>query len=121
MLEAGQYVFLKARIESRFDSPDQMSIRVNQVTLLPEVLEKFSKMLSVTVFLNDLSVESISKLVQAAKFHKGKCSMRIRIHDPLENTTIDLPSKKFRVNPKEMIGALAEMPEFQVRVVGKIG
>ncbi|MFZ4522452.1 MAG: DNA polymerase III subunit alpha [Bacteroidales bacterium] len=119
MLEEGQYVFLKARIESRFDSPDQMSIRVNQVVLLSEVMEKFSKVISLTLVLNELTVDTIHKLHQAANDHKGKCRMRIRIYDPDENITIDLPSRKYRVNPKEMIDALAELPEVHVRVFGE--
>ena len=120
MLGEGQYVFLKARIESRFDSPDQMTIRINQVTLLPEVMEKFSKVLSLTLTLSDLALETIHKLHHAAKLHKGKCLMRIRIQDPVENFTIDLPSKKYKVNPKDMINALAEMPEIQFRVFGEV-
>ncbi|MCX6267642.1 MAG: DNA polymerase III subunit alpha [Bacteroidetes bacterium] len=119
MLEEGQYVFLKARIESRFDSPDQMTIRINQVILLSEVMEKFTKVLSLTIILNELMADTIYKLHQAASKSKGKCQMRIRVHDPEENITIDLPSKKYKVNPKEMIRALTEMPEIQIRVFGE--
>jgi DNA polymerase-3 subunit alpha len=120
MLEEGQYVFLKARIESRFDSPDQMSIRVNQVILLSEVMEKFAKVLTLTIILDELTVDTIHKLHEAANVCKGKCRMRIRIHDPDENITIDLPSRKYRVNPKEIIDALAELPEIHVRVFGEV-
>jgi hypothetical protein len=45
--------------------------------------------------------------------------MRIRVHDPDENITIDLPSRKYRVNPKEMIHALEELSEIHVRVFGE--
>ena len=119
MLEEGQYVFLKARIEPRFDSPDQMAIRVNQVILLSEVMEKFSKVLSLTLDLSEVTVDTINKLHHAAKQCKGKCHVRIRIQDPIENITIDLPSRKYRVNPKEMLRALAEAPEIHIRVFGE--
>jgi hypothetical protein len=46
--------------------------------------------------------------------------MRIRIHDADENITIDLPSRKYRVNPKEIIDALTELPEIHVRVFGEV-
>jgi len=119
MLGEGQYVFIKARIESRFDNPDQMVIRINQVTLLSEVLEKFSKVLSLTLVLNELTVDTIHKLHHAATQFKGRCRVRIRVHDPDENITIDLPSRKYRVNPGEMIRAMAELPEIHVRVFGE--
>ncbi|MEI6436806.1 MAG: OB-fold nucleic acid binding domain-containing protein, partial [Bacteroidota bacterium] len=119
MLEEGQYVFLKARIESRFDNPDQMTIRINQVTLLSEVMEKFSKVLTLTLDIIEVTRDMIEKLHQAAKQCKGKCHIRIRVQDPVENITIDLPSRKYRVNPREMIRAIAEMPEIQIRVFGE--
>ena len=119
MLEEGQYVFLKARIESRFDSPDQLAIRINQVSLLSEVMEKFSKVLSLTLLLNELTIDTIKTLHHAAMHCKGKCHMRLRVHDPEENITIDLPSRKYRVNPKEMIRALTDLPEIHVRVFGE--
>ena len=97
-----------------------MTIRINQVTLLPEVMEKFSKVLSLTLTLSELTMETIHKLHHAAKQYKGKCLMRIRIQDPVENFTIDLPSKKYKVNPKDMINALTEMPEIQFRVFGEV-
>ncbi|MDP1623569.1 MAG: DNA polymerase III subunit alpha [Bacteroidales bacterium] len=121
MLEEGQYVFLKARIEPRFDNPDQMTIRINQVVLLPDVMEKFSKTLSLTVLLDELTVDTIHKLHEATKQHKGICHMRIRVHDPEENITIDLPSRKYRINAREMIRTLTELPEIQFRVIGDTG
>jgi DNA polymerase-3 subunit alpha len=120
LLEEGQYVFLKARIEARFDNPEQLSIRVSQVTLLPEVMEKFSKVLSLTLGIDAIDTGIIVKLHQLLKQHKGKCQVRIRVHDPEENITIDLPSRKYRVNPKEMIPVLSEMPEINFRIFGDV-
>ena len=119
LLEEGQYVYVKARIESRYDNPDQVSIRINQVLLLPEVMEKFSKVLSLTLHLNELTIDAIHKLHQLARQNKGKCHLRIRIHDAAENITIDLPSKKYRVNVKEFTNALLDFPEIQFRVFGE--
>ena len=118
-LEEGQYIYVKARVESRFDSPDQLSIRVNQIFLLADIMEKFSKVLSLTLTIDDLTIDSVHKLHQLAKQSKGRCHLRIRIFDPDENVTIDLPSKKYKVNAKEMIRVLADMPEIQVRVFGE--
>jgi DNA polymerase-3 subunit alpha len=118
-LEEGQYVFLKARVESRFDNADQMTIRVNQVLLLSDVMEKFSKVISLTMAINDLTVDTIYKLHHFAKQHKGRCHLRIRVLDPDENVTIDLPSRKYKVNAREMISALNDFPEIQVRVIGE--
>ena len=115
-LEEGQYVFVKARIESRFDNADMLTIRVNQIYILPELMEKFTKMISVIISLNDLTVDSIAKLHKMATGSKGSCRLRFRVQDPENNILIDLPSKKYRVNPKEFINELIDMPEVQFRV-----
>ncbi|MCK9219387.1 MAG: DNA polymerase III subunit alpha [Bacteroidales bacterium] len=117
-LEEGQYVFIKARIESRFDNPDQMSIRVNNIILLSEVMDKLAKVLYLTIGLDELSVETVKTLHQLTKQHKGKCALRIRILDVIDNVAVDLPSKKYRVNAREMIHALSELPDIQVKVIG---
>ncbi|HNY02249.1 MAG TPA: DNA polymerase III subunit alpha, partial [Bacteroidales bacterium] len=120
LLDEGRYVFLKARIEARFDNPDQLNIRVVHVTLLPDVLEKFSRVLSLTLTLPDISKGLTGRLHDLAKKHKGRCHLRIRIQDPAENIAIDLPSKKYKVNPKEMIQALAALPEVQFHIFGEV-
>jgi DNA polymerase-3 subunit alpha len=118
-LDEGQYVFIKARVESRFDNADQLSVRVNQIFLLSEVLEKFTKVLSLTISLNELTIDIISRLHNLSVKSKGNCRLRVRIHDPEDNILIDLPSKKMRINPKEMIMALEDFPEIQCRVSGE--
>ncbi len=116
-LDEGQYVFIKARIEPRFDNPDQLVVRVNTITLLPEVIEKNARGLLVTLRLNELIPDLIVVLQQLVKKNKGKGYLRIRISDEDENLLIDLPSRKFRVNIKEMVIALALNPEIQMRIL----
>ena len=43
LLEDGMYVFVKARVEQRFDSPDQLVVKINSMILLSDVMEKFSR------------------------------------------------------------------------------
>jgi len=116
-LDEGQYVFIKARIESRFDNPDQLVIRVQNIQLLPEVVEKNAKGLMITIRLNDLLPDSIASLQQLAKKHKGKGYLRIRVSDEEENLLIDLPSRKFRINIKELVIAFQLIPEIQMRIL----
>lgn len=117
-LDEGQYVHIKARIEPRFDSPDQLVVRVNTISLLSEVMEKHARTLFLTILLNELTVDSIHKLHNLASHHKGKCQLRIRIHDAESNLSIELPSRKYRVNAKEVVNALRTLPEVQYRLAG---
>lgn len=117
LIEAGQYVYIRGRIESRFDNPDQMVVRIIHMSLLQEVMEKMSKTFFITVGLNELAEDLPARLLSKVKQNRGQCPLRIRIFDPIENISIDLPSKKHRVNAKELMKALEELPELQVRIV----
>jgi DNA polymerase-3 subunit alpha len=116
LLDEGQYVYIKARIESRYDNPDQMTIRVSNMMLLPEVMDKFSRTIYLTIPLDELSIETVHHLQQLAKQNKGKCQLRIRVQDNVDNFVVELPSKKYRVAAKEMVTALQEVPGIRVRI-----
>ncbi len=116
LLEEGQYIFIKARIESQFNNPDQLVVRINNILLLPEVAEKYSRMLVFSIRLKDLTTDKIDHLSQLARKHKGKCALTIKVFDEMENITVELPSKKYRINAKEMINAITVFPEIQARI-----
>lgn len=109
-MEEGQHVFVKVRIEPRFDNPDQLTLRVLHVSLLAEVLEKNAKLLTLTFPIVELNEAVVDEILQLVKKHKGKCQLRIRVVDPGESFSIDLPSKKFRVNAKEVVQAVMDFP-----------
>lgn len=116
LLDEGTFVHLKARIEPRFDAPDQLRVKVTGMMLLSETMEKFAKNLFVTIKLSDLGEELIEKLVNLTKKNKGKCNLRIRLYDQDTNLVIDLPSRKFKVNPKELMDQVADSDDFEVHV-----
>ena len=118
LLEAGQYLFLRGRIESRFDNPDQLVVKVTQINLLQEVLEKMTKALVITFPLNDITPEIVTKLLSRAKQSKGRSALRIRIVDPIENIVIEMPSRKYKVNPREFINLMNDLYEFPIRAIG---
>jgi DNA polymerase-3 subunit alpha len=119
LLNDGQYLFIKARVESRFDNPDQLVIRVNSVLLLSEVMEKLAKVLILTIEINELTVDKIHTIHTLALQNKGRCSLRVKIQDYSENITIDLPSRKYKVNAKEMIRELSKLSDIRIHIIGE--
>ncbi len=117
LLDEGQYVFIKARVEPRFDNPDQLVVRVNSMILLSEAMDKLARGLMLTIELNEVLPDFISMLHQRMKNHKGKGYLRIRIFDEIDHLLIDLPSRKFRVNIKELMQALDSLPGVQMSVL----
>jgi DNA polymerase-3 subunit alpha len=111
------YVFVKARVEGRFDAPDQLVVRISSMLLLSEVMEKYTKSVSITVPLDELTAEQISRLHDLAKKHRGKASLRIRVEDANDKMFVDLPSRKFKVNPREILASMTGFPGAEVRLL----
>jgi len=116
LLEEGMYVFVKARVESRYDAPDQFRVKISSMTLLSEVMEKHAKSFTVTINLNELTEGLIIKTYEVAKQNRGKCNLRIRVVDRDNDLAIDLPSRKYKVNSRAMMDVLADSEELDSRV-----
>ena len=109
-MDEGQHVFIKVKIEPRYDNPDQLTLKVLHVSLLAEVIEKNAKLLTLTFPVDELNDEAVDKIHQLVKNNKGKCQLRIRVVDQEKAFNIELQSKKFRVNAKEVIKAVRDFP-----------
>jgi DNA polymerase III subunit alpha len=115
-LEPDRFVHIKAKVEPRYNMPDQVNLRINTVNLLQEVFEKFAKSITLSVSLNDISKDLIASIHSLARKHKGKNFLKIQVIDEEEKLIIDLPSKKIRVEGKEFSRALAKFPEIGFKI-----
>jgi DNA polymerase-3 subunit alpha len=108
-LVPGTYVFIKARVEARFDSPDQLNVRVGSISLLSEVFDKFAKSVTVNLSLADVNHGLITKIRELVKIHKGKCSLRFQVMDEEEKIVVELRSRKLNVELKEFVIAVEKL------------
>jgi DNA polymerase-3 subunit alpha len=116
-LEEGTYVFIKARVEARFDNADQLNLKIINITLLDEVFEKMAKIVTVMLRLNELKGDMVDNLRELAKKHKGKCSLKIQVMDDEdEKIYFDMTSKKMKIDAKEFMRELDTFPEVKCKV-----
>jgi DNA polymerase III subunit alpha len=112
----GTSIHIKARVTNRYNQPDQFELKISQMTLLADVMEKFPK--QVTLFLpndeiDELMVENVAHLV---KTHKGSCPFKIIVTDKEQQISLELQSRK-RITCASLVRALREYnPEFQLKV-----
>ncbi|MEI6747657.1 MAG: DNA polymerase III subunit alpha [Bacteroidales bacterium] len=112
----GTSVHIKARVANRFNQPDQFELKIVQMTLLADVMEKFPK--QVTLFLpsdeiDELMVDSVAHIVAS---HKGSCPFKIIVTDKDQQISLELQSKK-RITCAGLVHALREYnPDFQLKV-----
>jgi DNA polymerase-3 subunit alpha len=116
LLVPGAYVHLQARVEANRNNPGRLEVRVNNMMLLAETMERFCKSISLTVSLGDLSEDLASGLVQMLKAHPGKCEIKLRVRDADEGLSVDLRPRKFKVNPGSIVRSLEKQALFEYRL-----
>ena len=108
-LVEGWFLYLKARVEPRYNDATQMEIKISQIHILSEVKDKLAKSITLKVELpklNDEFLDSIGKITNA---NPGKCHLKFLIEDSEDDLRVTMPSKKILINPsKEFINSLSE-------------
>jgi len=99
----GSYVFVKARVGYRFNSEDQLEVKVLGMNLLAETIERLAN--SITLKLSNTEVDEgiIEKVQKIMKSNPGKCQVKFRINDPEENTTLELTARNNKVNAAQFV------------------
>ena len=115
-LSPGNYLFIKARVDSRFDSPDQLNVRVNSIGLLNEVLDRYTRLITVNLLLSLITPEMVNDIIEMAKLFKGRCPLKLQILDEEEKMYVDLPCRNFKVDVKEFATALEKYEEIKVKI-----
>jgi DNA polymerase III subunit alpha len=101
-----QYVFIRARIqENRFNSK-QLEVKVISMSLLTELEDSMMNNLTLLLPVSDISRGMVGDLAGFSRKHKGKTRLRITLQDQLENNSVELLSRKVKVEP---IGFLKEL------------
>jgi DNA polymerase-3 subunit alpha len=104
----GSYIMVKARVGYRFNSEDQLEVKIMGMNLLPETIDKFTS--SITLKLSNTEVDEgiIQKVQKLMKANPGKCEVKFRITDPEENTSVELKAKNNRVSASQFVRDLTK-------------
>ncbi|MCE2497071.1 MAG: DNA polymerase III subunit alpha [Flavobacteriales bacterium] len=117
MLVPGSFVYARVRIQQREwvnkqtgDRTVRLEEKIAHIGLLQEVMEQSDKGLFLTIPLSTLD-ESFNDLLETVlKKHHGKQYVKMRIVDPDEELSVEMPARKFRVDVnKELLSELEEI------------
>lgn len=117
MLSPGEFVYVKGKVEERYNQPGVYQIKPLQMQLLADVRDKLAKVVNIEVSLNDLTESLVETFEQLTAKHPGNCGLKVSVRYPEEGMMIDMLSRKYKVNPSnEMLAELKKFPEIKVRV-----
>jgi DNA polymerase-3 subunit alpha len=93
------FLYIKGKIQNRFGQPDNFEFKVQNMQLLGEVREKMAHSVTLKLPLEAVTQGFVNQITQVAQSYPGKCHLKFSIYDMEEKISLELPSKKFKVNP----------------------
>lgn len=91
------FVYLKVRIGTRYNQPDQLEARPVSLSYLSDISDKMARSLTLKMPVSAISSEMIERVAQTLNNSPGNCVVKVLISDPLENLTVELPSRRVRI------------------------
>jgi len=97
-LMEGSFVYVKAKIQSRFNSSDQFEVRPNMIYFLSDVSDKLARTLTLKMPLQKVNKEFLEQMTDLLNNSPGNCVVRFNVVDPSQNLGVELPSKRLKVH-----------------------
>jgi DNA polymerase-3 subunit alpha len=116
LLEKDRLLFIKMRAQPRYNQNDQLELKIHNISLLSEVLKKFVTEITLQISLTDISEDLNDKIYKSMKKNSGKCNIKFAVFDHIEKTSVELPSRKIKVDPTDFLSVIAKIPEVRCKI-----
>ena len=102
-LSVGQFVYVKGRVEERYNRPGVWELRPNTVQLLSELREKMTRGIRITLPAACLDASLIHRLEELTHAFPGTCTLKVCLQDEQENIAVELLSRRYKINPDNQL------------------
>ena len=109
-------LFLKGRVQQRYGNNEQLELKINSISLLSEVLKNWVSEITLKVSLADINEELICRISKAMKKKQGNSSVKFAVYDTLENISVELPARKFKVDSTDFLRGIIDIPEVKFKI-----
>lgn len=93
----GLFVFVKARVQERYNQPGSLEIKLSKIDLLEQVKENAFNVIKLKVKLNNVNDALILKLDNLVNARAGKSNLEFFVEDEEQHLNVKLFSKKSKV------------------------
>ena len=98
-LSVGEFVYVKGRVEERYNRPDVWELRPSVVQLLTEVRDKMTQGVQIIIPTAKITLSFIDQLEQLIGEYPGHCALKLLLQDETENLQVTVMSRKHKINP----------------------
>jgi len=116
-LEKGYFLIIKAKVQYRYNTTDQLEIKIQSINLLADVLEKWASKLTLKLTLSQISDDFVEQISKTIISKKGKCALRFTVYDTLNNISVDMVASKYNVDCSKLLKNLsADFPDVKFKI-----
>lgn len=115
-LESQNAVMIKVQVQVNRRNPAQLDVKVKNISLLSDLVEKEHSNLILTLPVADVNEHFVERVNAIVKKHKGKARLKITIHDPVEKYSVDMLSRKIKVEPVSFLKELLKHYDIKYRL-----
>jgi DNA polymerase-3 subunit alpha len=110
----GLFIFVKARVQERYNQPGSLEIKLSKIELLDEVKKNAFNLLKLKIKLNSLDESVVLRLENLMNRFEGKSSLEFYVEDEEQHQNIKLFSKKNKISiDNEFLLELEKFSELQ--------
>ena len=114
-MEKEYFLYVRAKVQSRFGDESKLELKVSTIKMLPDVGNQMAKSISVSVDLHHINDQLIEDMVALSKMHVGKLPLRFVVRH--EDQKIEMVSKTAKVNfTNDLFADLDRIPNVSYRI-----
>ena len=91
------FVYVKAKIQERYNQPGSLELKIQKIELLENVKENIFSSMKLKMDISAINEEMIGNIETIFNASQGKCSVEFFVEDPAENISVKLFSKSQKI------------------------
>ncbi|HYC84388.1 MAG TPA: OB-fold nucleic acid binding domain-containing protein, partial [Chryseosolibacter sp.] len=114
-MNTGWFLFIEGSVVKNTWGQQNLEFKIRNIDLLNEIGIKRSKGVSVRVSTTDLTADLIGKIEDVCTEFSGNTPLFLKLKDDNENISLELMSRRFRVNPvNDMVRKMKKVADVEI-------
>lgn len=112
----GFFLLVQAQVQKKYKSDDEFELRVTDLQLLPDIIEKRVHEITLIINLDDLTTDLVDSIFDQMQKHPGNCKVQFQIIDNTERIKLNFSNGKLSVNPSPFLKFVVKSGDMEYRI-----
>ena len=117
-LTEGFFLLIYARVEQRFRNEEEFQVRITDIRLLPEIIDRQTQGITLRISIDDMEPALVDQIFDLYKKNTGNCHVRFLVVDEQDGLKLEMKSAAMRVKPSAFLKAIEREPLISYELKG---